>query len=203
MNYLYSRATRIGLVATFGTTVSVAQADELLLIDLSVTDQITITATDGLSAASVSGLDAIGMYLDGFYNLPSLGNVLSSSTTILDSGDLTNVGNASDGTPSLFRGFTNGDWDPGMNIFGWSSDDVVTFTAGSQAFTGSATWALDSADYADMVAGNTAGDIYFTADRNRDLDQAEILGTYRVVPTPGTLALVGVCGGIGALRRRR
>ena len=80
----------------------------------------------------------------------------------------------------------------------------VTFTAGSRAFIGSATWDLDSAAYADMLNGASSGDLYFPVDTVDDIPSGQLLGTYTVsVPEPGSLSLLGLCLGSGVLRRRR
>lgn len=181
------------IVATFSTG---AMAQVLLSVDLSVVDQVTISATGGLSAATASGLDGIGVYFENFYNGAGAGLFET-----LVAGDLTNAENASDLSPNLFR--AGGGADAGLNIWSFSSDSTVTFTAGSLAFVGSATWDLDSAMYADMLAGNTSGDIYFAADDVSDLPGAVVIGQYSVIPTPGVLAVVGAGLGFGAMRRRR
>jgi hypothetical protein len=193
---MFKNSMKLGLCAAGAAAlVSGAHADDLLLVDLTVVNQITITATTGLSAVTVSGSDGTGVYLENFYSGPRLSGV----TDTLVFGDLTNVGNPSSGVPNLF---TSGLTDPGLNIFAWSSDASVTFTAGTQAFQGSATWTLAADDYAEMLAGNTSGNLYFPADNLPDLPGAQILGTYRVIPTPGAVALLGL-GGIAAIRRRR
>lgn len=177
---------------------STAMGDDLLVVDLSVINQVTVSATTGLSAATVTGSDSIGVYFQNFYGVAggSLG------TTSTGSGNLTNVGAPSDGSPALFRGGSGSD--TGLNIFSWSNDSNVTFTAGSQAFTGSATWALDAPEYADMLAGNTSGNLYFVADTADDVGAASLIGTYRViVPAPAALPLLGAGLGVAALRRRR
>lgn len=187
---------RYGAIAAVVAAAGAAQAQTLLVIDLTVENQITITATDGASAVSATGSDGIGVYLENFYNGPR--NSTVSDTLV--SGDLTNVGNASDGSPALFTTFDNND--AGLNIFSWSPDTNVTFTAGQQAFTGSATWTLDAADYQDMLAGNTSGNIWFPADDAGDLASAQILGTYTVIPAPAGFAALAL-GGLVAMRRRR
>ena len=174
---------------------TVAQADDLLVVDLSVVDQVTISATDGLSAVTTSGGDSTGVYFENFY-----GGAGTSLSAILVFGDLTNAENPSDGSPSLFRGGSGSD--PGLNMWSWSTATTCTFTAGSLAFTGSATWDLDPQEYAEMLAGSSSGDIYFPADTVDDLPSALVLGTYVVVPEPGTLSLLGLCLGLGMLRRR-
>ena len=190
--------SRSGLCAAVivSTLSTGAMAQVLLTVDLSVVDQITISATGGLSAATTSGSDTIGVYFQDFYN--GVGSSLSAG---LDSGNLTNAENPTDNTPSLFRG--GGGTDTGLNLWSFSSDSTVTFTAGSQAFTGTATWDLDSAMYADMLAGNSSGDLYFAADTFDDLPGAVVLGQYQVIPTPGVLAVAGAGLGFGAMRRRR
>ncbi len=194
---MFKNSMKLGLCATGAAAVLVsgAQADDLLLVDLTVLNQITITSTAGLSAVTVSGSDGIGVYLENFYSGPRASGV----TDTLVFGDLTNVGAPSDGSPNLF---TFGLTDPGLNIFSWSNDATVTFTAGTQAFQGSATWTLAADDYAEMLAGNTSGNLYFPADDLSDLPNAMIIGTYRVIPTPGAAALLGL-GGLAAIRRRR
>lgn len=184
----------LGVAAAAAMAATTAQADDLLIIDLTVENQITITATDGLSAATVAGSDGIGIYFENFYG--GAGDSLSAS---LVSGDLTNAENPTDNTPSLFRG--GGGSDPGLNLWSFSSDTTVTFTAGSVAFVGSATWNLDANEYADMLAGMMSGNIYFPADTFDDIDGATVLGTYSVVPAPGVLALLGLAG-VARSRRR-
>ncbi len=192
-----SRQGRVCAIATLALFATGAQADDLLLIDLSVPNQITITATAGLSAITTSGSDTTGIYMENFYS--AAGGALSTSST--GAGDLTNAENPSDGSPALFR--AGGGTDTGLNVWSFSSDTTVTFTAGSLAFTGSGTWALDAPEYADMLAGNTSGNIYFPADDASDLSTAMILGSYRVIPAPGAATLLGIGLGLGAVRRRR
>jgi hypothetical protein len=182
-------------VAMLSGMAQAQQLDTLLTVDLSVVNQVTINATSGLSSTTITGSDGIGAYMEDFYN--GVGNILDDT---LVSGDLTNVGNASDGTPNLFRG---GDAaERGLNLWSWSDDSDVTFTVGTQAFTGSATWTLGADAYADMLAGNTGGFLYFPADTFDDVPGAVALGTWAVVPAPGVLSLLGL-GGLGVMRRRR
>jgi len=182
--------------ASIAALAGAANADDLLLIDLTVADQITIIATDGLSAATVSGPDGIGVYFADFYN--GAGGALGAS---LVSGDITNAANPSDSSPSLFRGGAGSD--TGLNMWSWATGGDVDFTAGAVAFTGSGTWDLDSDDYADMLAGNKSGDLFFAADTFDDVAGATFIGTYRVIPSPAALSLIGLGLGMGATRRRR
>lgn len=190
-----TRRVRYLIAASLATFATGAQADDLLIVDLTVPNQITITATTGVSAATVSGGDSTGVYMDGFYT--GTGGALNET---LVSGDITNVGNPSDNSPDLFRGGAG--TDTGLNLWSWSSDITVDFTAGSQAFSGSGTWTLDADDYADMLANTGSGNLYFPADTADDITSATLLGTWRVIPAPGAATLFGL-GLIGAAKRRR
>lgn len=174
----------------------VAQADHLLLVDLSVPNQVTISATNGVSLVNASGSDTTGVYFENFY-----GGAGSSLSAPLVAGDITNAENPADNSPALFRG--GGGTDPGLNMWSWSTDITVTFTAGSLAFTGSGTWTLDPNEYADMLNAPAGGNLYFPADTVDDLSSAQVLGTYAVIiPTPGAAGLLGLAG-LAAVRRRR
>ena len=189
------------LIVALAGSAAVASAQslaELIVIDLSVVNQVTLTATDGASAVSESGSDGIGIYFENFY--AGDGSTFLNETLI--SGDITNFENPSDGSPNLFR---SGTTDPGLNLFSFSSDSTVTFTAGGQAFTGSAVFSLEADDYADMIAlGNRSGNIWFPADDDGDLAGASVLGTYTViVPAPAAFSAFALGLGATALRRRR
>ncbi|BDS05594.1 hypothetical protein NT6N_06340 [Oceaniferula spumae] len=188
----------VSSILTIVSLTGVANAAVLITIDLSVVNKVTMTATTGLSDVTASGSDTTGIYFENFYSTP--GNSLSA---IFDTGNITNVENPSDGTPALFR--AGGGADPGLNLWSWSSDATVTFTAGSQAFTGSATWNLTPAAYLDMVNGNTTGNIYFPADSVDDISGLAVLGTYSVaavaVPEPSSTFLPS-CGVLGLVFKR-
>ena len=174
----------LGAALVIASLAGVAQADDLLIIDLSVENQMTITATDGLSAADAAASSFTGVLLADFFNTNGVGN-------------LTVAGTSSDGSPSIFHSAGSA----GLNIWSFTAD-APAFTAGQVAFTGSGTWTIDAASYADMVGGNTSGDIYSPADSDDDIPGATYIGTYRVVPAPGSVALLGL-GGLSATRRRR
>lgn len=177
------------LVAAASTA---ANAAELLLVDLTVPNQVTVSATSGNSSTTVSGSDFSGILLSGFYN----GNQTAALGTPVGVGNLVPAAQASDLSPSMFRG-TN---DPGLNIWDMSTVTTVSFTAGSLAFTGSATWTLSAAQYADMLGGNLTGTVLFPADTTGDPGVS--IGEWRVIPTPGAASLLGV-GLFAAARRRR
>ena len=182
----------LGAAMVIASLAGVAQADDLLIIDLSVENQMTITATDGLSAADAAASSFTGVLLADFFNNTSTGLTITNGV-----GDLTVAGTSSDGSPSIFHSAGSA----GLNIWSFTAD-APAFTAGQVAFTGSGTWTIDAASYADRVGGNTSGDIYSPADSDDDIPGATYIGTYRVVPAPGSVALLGL-GGLAATRRRR
>lgn len=192
------------LVATLSVIPAAARAATILWVDLSTTNQITITAGTGVSSATVSGSDFTGVYLDQFFQGPRA--VIQQS---LVSGDLTSAENPSDNSPRLWRG---GGWrDPGLNIYSTSSDSTLSFTAGQQAFTGSATWQLSAGAYQSMLNGPTSGTIFFAADTFDDLAGAVNIGEWGIgtpppipVPLPSTALLFGTTlVGFGLYRRRK
>ncbi len=184
-------ATIAGLAVA--ASAMTANAETLLIVDLGTTNSITISATDGLASASVSGSDFTGALLADFFGTTAGTNFLDS----FGSGDLTYASGASDGSPGLFRGTGSA----GLNV--WSLGGTGDFTAGSQGFTGSATWSVDAGIYAEMLAGNTSGDIYAPADTDDDIGGGAVLvGQWNIIPAPSSLALLGM-GGLVAGRRRR
>ncbi len=184
--------TKIALIAG-AAIASTAAAQDLLIIDLTVANEISISATGNAASASASGSTFTGFYLENFYG-STVGDALNESTT----GDFTTAANPSDGTPGIFRGAGNA----GLNFWTFSTDFTYTITAGSPAFTGSATWSISASQYADMLAGNVSGDIYAPADTDDDIAGATLIGQYRVIPAPSAMALLGL-GGLVAGRRRR
>jgi len=184
-------ATIAGLAAA-ATTMS-ASADLLLSVDLSVANEMTISSVVGNSSASATASNFTGFLLAGFLNTAGAGPAIADGV-----GNLSTANNASDFGPSIF----NGGFDFGINVWNFSTDTTVSVTAGSQAFDGSATWAVDAGVYAALMAGNLSGDIIFDADTDDDLGTN--IGTWevKVIPAPGSLALLGL-GGIAAGRRRR
>ena len=182
--------TIAGLV--IAATAMTASADNLLSIDLSVENVLTITATDGLSEGTVSGFAFVGYMMADFFNVDTPG------FNITTTGDLRSAANAAPGDPTLFNGGAGPQF--GLNVYSLSTD--LDFTAGEVAFAGTASWVMDSDDYAAALAGNTFGNVYAPVDNDADLPGATLLGTWNVVPAPGSMALLGL-GGIAAGRRRR
>lgn len=186
-------ATIAGL-AVAATAMS-ASAEDLLIIDLSVTNEITMTATAGLASASATGGSFTGVLMAGFYSVaPPAGHLYSGGV-----GDLVAAGDVSDGSPAIF----NAAGSVGLNFWSWTASASSAFTAGDLAFTGSATVSgLDAGDYANMLAGNSSGDIIAFADSDDDF--GVVIGQWNteVVPAPSAMALLGL-GGLVAGRRRR
>ena len=184
--------------------VSTAQAGVVLQIDLSTVNQVTISATTGLSLASVSGSDSTGIYLKDL-----LGDrVFShSGATRLAGANLVYFNATSDGSPSLYR---SAGTDPGLSIYSMDdgTPDPASFTSGVQAFKGSATWSLTAQQYAVFLQAPTSGDVYAFADSINDLDGGpQLIGQYSVVssaavPEPTSMAIFGL-GALGMAYRAR
>jgi len=171
-------------------------ADVLVSLDLTVENQLTMTATEGNSAITATGSDFTGILFGGF--LGGLGG--GTGFNFLVSSDFSSAQNLADATPSFSVG--GGGSDFGLNIWDMSTDINLSFSEGRRAFIGSAVWTLNSNFYQNMLAGADSGNIYFPADDDGDIPGAEVLGTYTVVPAPSGFALLGL-GGIVAGRRRR
>jgi hypothetical protein len=180
--------------------VSTAQAGVVLQIDLSTLNQVTISATTGLSLASVSGSDGTGIYLENFFGTQVFS---TSGSTRLAGANLVYFNATSDGSPSLSRG--SGSTDPGLNIFSMDNGtpDPASFTSGVQAFKGSATWSLTAQQYAVFLQAPTSGDVYAFADTIDDLNGGpQVIGQYAVVPEPTSMAIFGL-GALGMAYRAR
>lgn len=163
------------LLVSFFLTASFGYSQELLTVDLSTQNQVTITATTGNSAATVTGNDTTGFYFENFFSNAGTQSVVE----VLVSGNLTTASTTSDTTPDLYRGGTGGT-DPGLNIWSYTNDAASPFTAGQLAFTGQGTWTLSAAEYAAFLTAPASGNLYFPADTADDLATATLIGTYAV-----------------------
>ena len=184
-----------------------AKADILLVVDLSVTNQLTITATTEAAEISITGEDFLtGSYLENFFVAPNGSTAAASfSPAVAGTGNLTVAGETATNSPGLLR---FGGTDPGLNLFALASDQEATFTAGQTAFTGSATWTLTPDDYASALAGgDQVGNIFFPASSVGDISGLTRIGQFSVVttavPEPSSLAVIGLLGLVGIARRRR
>lgn len=186
--------------------VSAAQAAVVLQIDLSTANQVTISATTGLSLASVSGNDVTGIYLKDFFG----NRVFSTSgSTRLAGANLVYFNATSDGSPDLSRGGSS--TDPGLNIYNMDNgtpSSPASFTSGVQAFKGSATWSLTAQQYAVFLLAPTSGDVFAFADIIDDLNGGpKVIGQYSfassaAVPEPTSMAIFGL-GALGMVYRAR
>jgi hypothetical protein len=178
--------------------VSTAQAAVVLQLDLSTVNQVTISATSGLSLVSKSGSDGDGVYLKDFFGTQVFS---TSGSSRLDGANLVYFNATSDGSPSLYRD----DNDPGLNI--WSMDNgtpyPASFTSGVQAFKGSATWSLTAQQYAVFLQAPTSGDVYAFAETIDALNGGpQVIGQYSVVPEPTSMAIFGL-GAFGIAYRAK
>lgn len=168
------------LLAMALAPILTSSADTVVTVDVSVPDQVTITSTDLPSAATVSGSDTIGVYLENFYSTRSAG--LFPGPTLV-SGSLTNFLNPADASPAIFR--DDAASDRGLNFYSFSIDATVDFNTGTQAFSGTATWILEHPIWVEMQTTTTSGNVYFPADTIDDLPTAALIGTYTVIGSSG------------------
>jgi len=192
------------LVITFApiaaaAVASTAGAAVLLEVDVSVPDQITITATNGLSASSITDASATGFLLAGILDGSS-----SVSGTLV-SGNLTSFLNNSNNSPNL----STVGADTGLNVSDYTVGTNSNFVANQIAFKGSATWDVDAAGYAAFASPGAEGDIWFAAKSSSDIDPPPppfvppfVLGQWVTVPTPGTAGALALAA-LAATRRRR
>jgi hypothetical protein len=164
-------------VPVSATVTSGGGGGDLLVVDLSTPNQVTVSATGGTSQATVSGSTTTGWLFDTLFS--NAGTQAIGTTTIVGTATLTAASVPPDGSPALFR---SGDTDAGLNIWSYSASATTTFTAGQVAFTGSATWSISPALYAAMLTAPASGNVYFPADDTGDLSAgAQLLGTYSVI----------------------
>jgi hypothetical protein len=157
-------------------------AGALLTVDLSVANQITVSATSGVSAATISGSTTTGFLFENF--LANAGTLALGTPTIVGTATLTAASVAADGSPALYRGATGAD--TGLNIWSYSATSPTTFTTGQVAFSGTATWSVSAAVYTAMLTAPASGNLYFPADDAGDIATATLIGTYSVIH-PGPL----------------
>lgn len=164
----------VAIVASSMFMITSAQADLLLEVDLSVENTVTITSTGGLSSATISGSPFTGFYMSDMFDEDSTSSFFMGRGLV--SGDLAGSLDVSDNTPDLFRAASGSD--TGLNIWSYAVDTSM-FEIGQQAFSGSATWTIDSITYLQAVNA-VGGDIFFSASSLGETDNASLLGTWSV-----------------------
>ncbi|MEO0422409.1 MAG: hypothetical protein AAF184_08755 [Pseudomonadota bacterium] len=182
------KKTPLIVLAALAAVAVPAHAVTVLTVDLSVENQITISATSGASDITASGSDTTGIYLESIFDGPFDASILDT----LISGDLTSAENTSDGSPLLFT--STGFVGDGLNVWSYTDDPDSEFVTGSQAFSGSATWEIDALAYTALLGGALSGDVYFPADSADDLAGAVIIGQWEraaVIPVPAAVWLLG------------
>jgi hypothetical protein len=190
------------LLAVLAILPSISTAATLLSVDLSVANQVTISAEAGLADVSATGSDFVGIYLPNFFATPSTFFDLGGGV-----GDFTTANQTSDNSARLYRN-TN---DTGLNIYSFANGTTGTITAGTTAFSGSTTWTLTAGLYAEFVSAPGAGALFFPADTIDDIAGQTAIGEYATsnavpapVPVPASVLLLGsVLMGLGLFGRRR
>jgi hypothetical protein len=193
MKNKFLKMTFAGLVlgvSSFAHVVLVLQAD------LTVENTITISATSGTSLADVSGNSSIGFYLADFFDSTY------SLIYTLQSGNLSSANNTSDNSPQLWSDIDS----IGLNVWEFTGDAGMTFTAGELAFSGQASWIVDTASYLSALNGAQGGNVYAPADSDDLIANATLIGTWDIiraeeVPEPSTLAIFAL--GLMGLASRR
>ncbi len=179
-------------VAITCTDIPVAN-NELLTVDLSVVNRVTITATTGVSLATISGPTNTGFYLQGMFS--NAGTFTHGAFTLAPPGTLTAASVASDGTPALFRLNTT---EPGLNVYSYSATTPTTFTSNAVAFTGTGTWTVTPAAYTALLTAPASGNVLFPADDQADIPTATVLGTWRILGVDPTYSVGGTITGLTA-----
>ncbi len=173
MNVLRNAVTCC-LLACLGVAHS-ANADILLLIDVTDPSAVTIQSTDGLvlnTGGNGSPVDLADFFTadTGFNEAPM-------------SGDLSRASNGQTFTQYRNTGTT-------LQLLSGAGFNLGEFTAAQLAFNGTGTLDLSALP---LPGPGATGDINGFTD---------LLGTWQVVPEPSSLALLGL-GGLMLLRRRK
>ena len=182
--------------------INPTHAGVLIELDLSVTNQLTLTATTGTALASVTGTTGTGIVLDGTGQL-TVTYVGDASDTfgVKSTGAFTN-------TPELFP-ILNDSGVYSINLYEGNDGTETSINEGQQAFVGTTTITLGATEYANLLNAPNSGKIY-AFDDTPNYQSSTYIGDWAkassgTVPEPSTaiaMGLLGVLGFAGNRRRR-
>ena len=183
--------------------INPANAGVLIELDLSVTNQLTLTATTGTALESTTGNTGVGIVLEGTGEVENyaLGGTSDTfgfkSTGAFEQVSTTRILNSGVNSINLYENnFSNG-----IN---------TSITEGQQAFVGTTTITLNPQSYAELLNAPSSGKIYAFADNPSYATQGKYIGDWAkassgTVPEPSTaiaMGLLSVLGFAGNRRRR-
>lgn len=173
-------------LATLLTASAAHHASAAIVLEIDVTNPNAFIFRTAGGASAITASESFGIVLMGFLNdppfaraAPFLGNIASMSARYEAAGEF------------AYQPET-------MGLMLWSTGVVHNFTAGTQAFYGQAVW-NPSAFLHDFAPIGRIGDIVTTSAPGRV--STNVIGQYRIVPAPASLALAGF--GLAAIGTRR
>ncbi len=190
-------------ILTFLFSIAVinpAHAGVLIELDLSVTNQLTLTATTETAIGTVSGPTSNGIVLQG------TGNVDSN----LVGGTSDTFGFKSTGAFNEIK--TSRLLDSGvysLNLYESGASVSTSITSGEQAFVGTTTMPLDATSYNNLLNGPSSGKIYaFDDGATTFATNGTYIGDWAKassgnVPEPSTAIAMGLLGVLGFAGKRR